>query len=59
MIIYKKCNIFIKNCNICRQQKKNIFKKPSIIQIIPKGPRDIFQIDITAIPKLLHSDENC
>ncbi len=31
------------------QQKKNIFKKPSIIQIIPDASRDIFPIDITKI----------
>ena len=40
-------------------QKKNIFKKPSIIQIIPDGPRDTFQIDITEIPKLLQTGDNC
>lgn len=41
------------------QQKKNIFKKPTIIQIIPQGPKDTFQIDIMEIPKLLQSDDNC
>lgn len=39
--------------------KKNIFKKPTIIQIIPQGPKDTFQIDIMEIPKLLQSDDNC
>lgn len=39
--------------------KKNIFKKPAIIQIIPQGPKDTYQIDITEIPDLLQSDDNC
>ena len=59
MIIYIKNVIFLLKIVLYVKTKKNIFKKPSIIQIRPQGTRDTFLIDITAIPKLLHSDENC
>jgi hypothetical protein len=37
--IYIKIKKEIKECIICNQNKKNIIKKPIIMQIIPKGPR--------------------
>ena len=58
LIIYIKNVIFLLKIVLYVKTKKNIFKKPSIIQIRPQGTRDTFLIDITAIPKLLHSDEN-
>jgi transposase InsO family protein len=49
---------FIRKCIICTQNKKNIFKKPAIIQIIPNGPRDVYQMDITEIPKQLIKNDD-
>jgi hypothetical protein len=56
--IYKLCKLFKSNCPICFQNKKAIFKKPSIIQIIPGGPKFFYQIDLTEIPEKLKSDDN-
>lgn len=38
------------------QNKKNHFKKPSVIQIIPKSPHDTYQ-DITILPNNLRTDD--
>ena len=38
--------------------EKNIFRKPDIIQIVPKGPKYVYQIDLTEIPIKLQTDEN-
>lgn len=56
--LYKKCNTFIKKCIICIQNNKNTFKIPAIIQIIPNGPRDVYQMDLTIIPEKHRTDEN-
>ena len=55
--IYSTCKNIIKDCIYCNQNRKNIFRKPCAIQIIPKGPRDVFQLDITDIPSKLQTDE--
>ena len=49
--------MFIKKYSICSQNKKNIFKKLGIVQIIPGGPRDIYQMDLTNIPDKLKKDK--
>ena len=56
--VYRKSIEFIKQCLICTQIKKNIFKKPGIIQIISKAPKDIYQIDITIISEKLRDHDN-
>ena len=37
-------------------KKKNIFKKPSVIQIVSIKPKKWYQIDITELPLLLRTD---
>ena len=49
--LYGKSIEYIKQCPICNQNKKNLYKKPGVIQIIRKARKDIYQIDITLIPK--------
>ena len=56
-IVYSICKAIIKDCIYCNQNRKNIFQKPLPIQIIPKGPSDVFQLDITDIPLKLQTDE--
>ena len=56
--IYILCKSFKSNCPICFQNKKAIFKKPSIIQIIPGGTKDCYQMELTEIPEKLKSDDN-
>ena len=48
----------IKKCVICNQNRKNIFRKPSVLKIIPKLPKDIYQIDLTVLPLKLKTDDN-
>ena len=55
--IYYICKIIIKDCIICNQNRKNLFRKPCAIQIIPKGLSDVYQLDITDIPLILQTDE--
>ena len=35
-----------------------MFKKPCALQIIPKGPKDVFQLDITDILTIIQTDGN-
>ena len=56
--IYSLGKGIIKNCVIYSQNRKNIFRKPNIIQIVPKGPKYVYQIDLTEIPIKLQTDEN-
>ena len=53
-----KCRDMIKNCVICNRNRKNIFRKPAVLQIIPKLPEDIYQIDLTVLPVKLQTDDN-
>ena len=55
--IYSICKIIIKDCIYCNQKRKNIFRKPCAIQIIPNSPLYFFQLDITDIPLKLQTDE--
>ena len=55
--LYLKCNNYIKNCHICIPNKKNIFHKPALIQILTKGPKEVYQLDITDIPEKLKKDD--
>ena len=48
--LYLKCNLFVKNYHICIPNKKNIFHKPDLMKIITKGPKEVYQLDITYIP---------
>lgn len=56
--IYGKCKNAIRNCIVCNQNRKNIFKKPSVVQIVPQGPKDCYQVDLTDIPSKLQTDDN-
>ena len=56
--IYRLCREYIENCYICSQNRKNHYKKPAIIQIIPEWPRDTYQKDITVLPSNLRTDDN-
>ena len=56
--LYATCKKIIKECIYCNQNRKNIFRKPAIIQILPKGPRDVYQLDLTDIPNKLQTDQN-
>ena len=49
--LYRSYKFFIEKCIICTQnRKKNIFKKPAIIQIIPNGSKGCNQIDLLELP---------
>ena len=43
---------------IFNQNKKNTFKKPTVVQIFPQGSSDCYLIDLTEIPPKLQTDEN-
>ena len=49
---------FIIKLFISHKIEKNIFRKPNIIQIVPKGPKYVYQIDLTEILIKLQTDEN-
>lgn len=55
--IYRKWKFYTSNCVVCIQNKKNNFKKPEVIQIIPNGPKDTYQIDLTEIPEEIRFEE--
>ena len=54
--LFIKINEEINNCIICN--KKNLIKKPSLIQIISKGPKNEYQVDLTAISTKLKDWRN-
>lgn len=43
---------------ICNQNDKNLFRKPVIVQIVPKIHKEVYQIDLTVLPLKLQSDDN-
>ena len=56
--MYKLINQVIKDCIIYNQNKKNIFEKQNIVQIIPKGLKFEYKIDLTEVPEKLSKSEN-
>lgn len=48
--IYKKAKKFNSLYVICNQNRKNIFRKPSILQIVPQISKEVYQIDLTILP---------
>ena len=56
--LYRLSRNYIKECIICCQNKKNIFKKPSQVNIFSNNPKDIYQMDITQIPELLRTNKD-
>ena len=47
--IFKKTKKFISFYVICNQNRKNIFRKHSILQIVPKISKEVYQIDLTIL----------
>ena len=47
--IYKDVKNYINNCEICQQLHKNKGRKPEIKQIISKGPRERYVVDLVDI----------
>ncbi len=47
--IYDDVKEYVKNCPICQQLHKNVGRKPQVKQIISKGPRERFVVDLVDI----------
>ena len=51
--IYEDVQNYIKNCKICQQTHKMMGRKPQISQIISKGPRERYVVDLVDIKENL------
>ena len=47
--MYEDVKDYVKNCSICQQLHKSVNKKPDIKQIISKGPRERYVVDLVDI----------
>ena len=55
--IYEDVKEYIKRCPICQQIHKNVGRKPQIKQIITKGPRERFVVDLVDINEEINDNK--
>ena len=55
--IYEDVKEYIKNCPICQQIHKNVGRKPQIKQIITKGPRERYVVDLVDINEEINDNK--